>query len=176
MKLILKSILPILVIILTSLNIFAVDKAKLELASKAYDDNGKKLMSMINSGTVDEGKAATLVDEMISASVTTAKEYITFDTKSEKLLNQAIDSIPKMKTMSFTDLEKNYHDGAAFDSKITGINLKDEENEKYTDPVHCMVHPLLTLKAIKDKNLKSAKQELSEGMEQMTKLVGQLSK
>jgi hypothetical protein len=48
--------------------------------------------------------------------------------------------------------------------------MMDEANEKYTDPVHALVHPLMTLKAIEGnegKTLKEAKEELAEGLEQM---------
>lgn len=152
----------------------SADTTKVKTAAKEYADKGKALMTMINSGSVDEAKASTLVDEMVAAATTTAEEYIHFDKKSEKLLRATIDAIPKMKTSTFKEIEHNYHDGAAFDTNVTGIDLKKEENEKYTDPVHSIVHPFLTLKAIKDKNLKSAKEELSEGLEQMVKLVEQI--
>jgi hypothetical protein len=78
--------------------------------------------------------------------------------------------------MSFKDLTAQYHDGGAFDEKTVGMNLKDEANEKYSDPVHIAVHPLLTLKALEDKDVKAAKEELAEGLEQMEALVAELRK
>jgi uncharacterized protein YdiU (UPF0061 family) len=47
-----------------------------------------------------------------------------------------------------------------------GIDLSKEENEVHLDPVHTMVHPLMTLAAIKKGDMKAAKDELAEGLEQ----------
>ena len=146
---------------------FAQDKAKVKAAAESYKKDGKELLTMINSGKVDEAKADKLASNMIDQAVIAAKEYIAKDKKSEKLLNHIINSLSDIKGATFEALEKDWHDAGKLTKDKVGLDLKAEENEKYMDPVHSILHPAMTLRAIKDKNLKDAKDELTEGMEQM---------
>ncbi len=153
----------------------AFDKAKLSGYAKTYSDEGKALMTMINSGTIDDAKARKHTDAMVEAAIGAGREYMSKDPKSAQLLKFVHGKVPEMKKMSFNDTNTKFHDGAALDVKTVGMNLKDEENEKYSDPVHIVVHPILTMQALQDKNLKAAKEELAEGLEQIEALVKDLS-
>ncbi len=138
-------------------------------AKESYLKAGKELMAMINSGKIDETKAQTLVYTMVDDASAYAQDYAKKDKSSEKLVGLVVKEIPEMKKADFVTLEKQYHDAEKFPTTATGINLKDEKNEKYTDLFHPIVHPLMTLQALKSKNTKDAKEELSEGMEQIEK-------
>ncbi len=88
---------------------------------------------------------------------------------AKKMLNYVVAKRGDIEKASFSSLENDWHDGATI-KKETGFDMMDESNEKYTDPVHALVHPLMTLKAIdgsEGKTLKEAKEELAEGLEQM---------
>lgn len=138
-------------------------------AKESYGKAGKELMAMINSGKIDEAKAQTLAYTMVDDASAYAQDYAKKDKKSEKLVALVVKEIPNMKKATFVELEKQYHDAEKFPASATGVDLKDEANEKYTDLFHPVVHPLMTLAAIKSKNLKDAKEELAEGMEQIEK-------
>lgn len=155
-----------LIVLLTATTSFADVKK----ATEGYKNSGKTLMSMINSGKVDLPAAEKLVNEMVDHAKEVALGYSKADPKSEKLVKFVTDSIPKLKTATFDQLEKDWHDGGALKADVVGLDLKKEENEKYTDPVHCLVHPLMTLAALKTNDLKAAKEELAEGLEQMENL------
>ena len=155
------------ILIAASGTAFAQDKAKVKAAADSYKKDGKELLAMLNTGKVDEAKAEKLANNMMDQAVTAAKEYIAKDKKSEKLLNYIIAGLPEIKSASFETLEKDWHDAGKLTKDKVGLDLKAEENEKYMDPVHSILHPAMTLRAIKDKKLKEAKDELTEGMEQM---------
>jgi hypothetical protein len=138
-------------------------------AKASYIKAGKELMAMINSGKIDEAKAQTLAFTMVDEASAYAQDYAKKDKSSEKLVGLVVKEIPEMKKADFTTLEKQYHDAEKFPTAATGIDLKDEKNEKYTDLFHPIVHPLMTLQALKAKNIKDAKEELSEGIEQIEK-------
>lgn len=167
-----KSMILSLMILLT--NSFA--SADAMKAAETYKNAGKGLMSMINSGKVDPAAAEKAIYEMVDAAKVVAEGYAKADPKASKLVKYVTENIPKLKTLSFEQLEKDWHDGAALKPDLIGLDLKKEENEKYTDPVHCLVHPLMTLAALKKNDLKGAKEELAEGLEQMESIKSVIGK
>lgn len=146
---------------------FAQDKAAVKAAAAKYSADGKALLTMINSGKVDQAKAKSLAYSMADQAVLAAKEYIKKDPKSEKLLTFVIGSLDKLKGMTFVQLEKDWHDAATLTKDKVGLDLKDEKNEKYMDPLHSILHPIMTAVAIAANDLPGAKDELTEGLEQM---------
>lgn len=164
----------ICIILTSSLSAFAVDKAKVKAAAEKYLNQGKELMAMINSGKIDAAKAEKLSMEMADVAAGLLPEYISFDPKSEKLMKLVESELPKIKKANFQSLQDDYHDGGKLPASATGIDLKKVANEKYTDPIHTIVHPLMTNDLLKSNNAKKAKEELSEGMDQMKELAEQL--
>jgi hypothetical protein len=97
----------------------------------------------------------------------------------KKLVDTVVAAIPEMRKLSFAEIESEWHDLKHFDKpgNAVGIDLKAEENEHFTDPVHTIVHPLLVLKAAEDQaakpsaeNLQNIKEEMEEGIEQAEKM------
>ncbi len=142
-----------------------------DTAAKDYAAAGSDLMNLINTKDKDiKTKAPVLVKKMTDAA-TKVIELIAAKEKdpAKKMLSYVITKKSDIEKASFSSLEKDWHDGATV-KKDTGFDMMDEANEKYTDPVHALVHPLMTLKAIEGnegKTLKEAKEELAEGLEQM---------
>jgi hypothetical protein len=143
--------------------------ADIKAAVAGYKARGAELMTMINSGKVDAAKAEKLVDEIAGFAKTIAEDFAKKDPKATKLVKFIIDATPNYKKMSAEAIEKDYHDGKKIDPKVVGLDITKEENEKYTDPIHCYLHPFMTLAAIKANDLKTAKEELNEGIEQAAK-------
>ncbi len=153
--------------LLISLTVFSFTaSAQVPAAQKKYETSGKALMSMINSGKVDASQAEKLVKEMVAEGKVMAEAYGKKEASAGELMAFVVANIGKMEAATFDDLQKNWHDGGAFIEKEVGLNVKKEENEKHLDPVHVIVHPMMTLRAIKDGNLQAAKEELAEGLEQ----------
>ena len=83
-------------------------------------------------------------------------------------------ALGSMSTLSFATIETDWHDAAFFTKNNKGVDLQDEDNEHYLDPIHTIVHPVMVLVAArgfaKDGNadsLKAMKAEMQEGMEQV---------
>ena len=140
--------------------------ADVKAAVAGYKAKGAELMGMINTGKVDTARAEKIVNEIAVHAKVIAENYAKKDPKAAKLIKFIIDNTPNYLKMSADAIEKDYHDGGKIDAKVVGIDIKLEENEKYTDPVHCYLHPFMTLAAIKANDLKVAKEELTEGVEQ----------
>lgn len=142
------------------------DKAAATAAHKKYDAAGKALMAMINSGKVDETRAQELANTMVTEGQVLVSAYSKKHPTTQKLMDYVIANIPTMKSASLEKLEKDWHDAEALTVSLVGLDLKKEENEAHLDPVHVLVHPLITVAAIKQKDLKKAKEEVAEALEQ----------
>jgi hypothetical protein len=166
-----------LVILMTSLllSVSAFADANLETAKNNYLASGKKVLEQINSKTVDMKTAGPLIEDLIKNAQVVIKIYSTKYPESKKLLDFLIANTDKMKASTFDVLQKDWHDAAALTKDKVGLDLKSEANEKYLDPCHILVHPIMTLVALKNNKLDDAKEELTEGMEQISGTASQLS-
>lgn len=164
----------------------AADKAEVESHYKSYHDAGKAVVEMALTKKVDAAEVEKKVNTMLTAATWVAGEYAKAHPKGEKFLKVVTDNIEAMRKLSYKELEHEWHDLNHFTksgSSDLGIDVKAEENEHFTDPVHSIVHPLLVLKAAqafatsKDEGqLKSIKEEMEEGLEQMEKCRSVLTK
>lgn len=136
-------------------------------AQASYEKQGRELLAAINSGKVDIEVAKKNVEGMVQSADTLFEAYAVKHPESKKLYEYMKTNLAKVKTASFEVLEKDYHDAGILTPKLVGVDLKSEEGEQYTDPLHTLLHPLMTLKAIEKNDLKSAKEELNEGLEQV---------
>ncbi len=179
----LKTLLATFIVAATSA--FAADKAAIESHSLSYHAAGKAVVEMALTKKVDAAEVEKKVDTMLADAVWAAGEYAKAYPKGEKLLKVILSNVAAMKELSFKDLEHNWHDLHHFDAadKDIGLDLKAEDNEHFTDPIHSIVHPILVLKAAQayaiskgDADLKAIKEEMEEGLEQMEKMKGALLK
>jgi hypothetical protein len=163
----------------------AADKAEVNTRFQTYYKAGKAVVDMAISKKVDAAEVEKKVEVMLAEATWLAKEYGKAHPKGEKLLAAVVSNVDAMKKLSFKDLEHDWHDLHHFDkgTQDIGINPKAEENEHFTDPIHSIVHPLLVLKAAQayatsksDDDLKSIKEEMEEGLEQIEKVKDALSK
>ena len=155
-------------------NISLVSANEAQKAADAYLAAGKKILEQINSNKADATSAEALIEEMTVQSLKVIDIYITKNPASKQLLTYLKNNVPKMKTESFSNLEKDWHDAGKLTKDVVGMDLKDEDNEKYLDPCHILIHPMMVRAALKTKDLASAKEELTEGMEQMSLSVNQV--
>jgi hypothetical protein len=161
-----------------ALNVHSADKATLEAHAASYHRAGKSVVEMALTKKVDAAEVEKKVQTMVADALWFVGEYSKAFPKGEKLLKVITDNADAMKKLSFKDLEHEWHDLGHFEKadKDIGLDLKAEENEHFTDPIHSLVHPLLVLKAAQDyassksdAALKSIKEEMEEGLEQMEK-------
>jgi hypothetical protein len=141
--------------------------ADVKTAQTSYEKHGRELLASINSGKVDIATAKKNVESMVDSANVLFEAYATKYPEAKKLYDYMKSNLTQVKAASFEVLEKDYHDGGALTPKLVGVDLKSEDGEKYTDPLHTLLHPLMTLKAIEKNDLKSAKEELNEGLEQV---------
>lgn len=143
---------------------------------KSYKANGKIVMDAIVAKKVDAAALKKPLEAMADDAASLATEYGKKKPDGAKLLKMVVDALPKLKGLSFDELEKEWHDLGYFSKPANnpGIDLKKESNEHFTDPIHCIVHPIMTLRAAEafaksksDKDLQTMKEELSEGLEQV---------
>jgi hypothetical protein len=88
-----------------------------------------------------------------------------------------------MKDMTFEVIEKQWHDLGYFKEHKPTIDLANEDNEHFTDPLHAMIHPMMVLRAAityqtskSEDDLKAMKEEMDEGLEQVIKTAKIISK
>lgn len=141
--------------------------ADIKAAQQAYEKQGRDLLAAINSGKVDIQAARKNVEGMVQSADILFEAYAAKHPESKKLYEYMKANLPKVKAASFDVLEKDYHDAGILTPALVGVDLKSEDGEKYTDPLHTLLHPLMTLKALEKNDLKSAKEELNEGLEQV---------
>lgn len=161
-----------------ALSLHAADKAAIEAHALSYHTAGKAVVEMALTKKVDAAEVDKKVQIMVADAVWFNTEYAKAFPKGEKLLKVIADHVEAMRKLSYKELEHEWHDMHHFDKadKDIGLDVKAEENEHFTDPIHSIVHPLLVLKAAQDyssskseESLKSVKEEMEEGMEQMEK-------
>lgn len=155
------------------------DKAVLNQQVLSYHAEGKAVVEMAITKKVDVAAVEKRVSVMLSNAVWTATEYGKSFPKGQKLLAAVTSNLEQMKKLNFKELEHEWHDLNHFSKPGAGdlgLDLKAEENEHFTDPIHSIVHPLLVLKAAQDyqtsrneEHLKAIKEEMEEGLEQMEK-------
>ena len=172
------SLLKLCAILGLAFNVHGADKAALEAHALAYHTAGKAVVEMALTKKIDPAEVDKKVQTMVTEALWFNTEYAKAFPQGEKLLKVIVDNVEAMKKLSFKDLEHEWHDMHHFDKaeKEIGLDVKAEANEHYTDPIHSIVHPLLVLKAAQDyaankgdAALKSVKEEMEEGLEQMEK-------
>ncbi len=146
---------------------------------REYSTLGRSVLEMAQTKKVDAAEVRKKVDRMLEIGVLLAKDYAVHFPAGKKLVDTVVAAIPEMRKLSFAEIESEWHDLKHFDKpgNAVGIDLKAEENEHFTDPVHTIVHPLLVLKAAEDQaakpsaeNLQNIKEEMEEGIEQAEKM------
>jgi len=163
----------------------AADKAQIESHYRSYHTAGKAVVEMALSKQVDAGAVEKQVNVMLADAIWFAHEYAKAHPEGAKLLKTVTDQVDAMRKLSFKELEHEWHDLGYFTSggHDAGLDIKAEDNEHFTDPIHTIVHPLLVLKAAqaystghKDEDLKAMKAEMEEGLEQAEKQLIALTK
>jgi hypothetical protein len=156
----------------------APDKAQVEAHYKSYHAAGKAVVEMAITQKVDPAEVAKKVDIMIADALWLAGQYAKAHPKGAKLIGTYIENIATLRTLSYHDLETEWHDLGYFakPGREAGLDIKAEENEHFTDPLHTLVHPLMVLRAAqsyaagkKPDDLKAMKTEMEEGLEQAEK-------
>ena len=162
---------------------FATEKAELEKRVQNYVKAGKEVVEMAVAKKLDIAVAEKDLKACVEEAKWFCAEYAKAFPKGEKLLKTVVDNEPAMEKLAFKELESEWHDGGYFTKHDVGVNLKEEENEHFTDPIHSLVHPLLVLRAAhdygtskSDEDLKKIKEEMEEGIEQAEKLKAALEK
>lgn len=158
-------------------------------ANKAYQTAGRAVIDQVNAKKVDPTAVAALVLEMERQAIPAARAYAAKHPAGTRLIETtiamaatsndkgAITGLGAMKDLSFADIGSQWHDLGHFTKVDVGINVKDEANEHFTDPLHSIIHPIMVLRAAMDfaaskdqASLDHMKAEMDEGMEQMEKL------
>ncbi len=149
-----------------------------------YHKEAKAVTDMVISKNVDLALLTPKIDVLLSEAVALAGAYAKAHPAGEKLLKTVIAQVPAMRKLTFDELQTDWHDLGYFakPGNEPGLDLKDEDNEHFTDPIHAIVHPLLVLKAAqayatdkKEEHLQVMKEEMQEGLEQADKLVAKLA-
>lgn len=150
----------------------------LEQVRDDYLKNGQEIVDMVNADSIDLAKVKAHVIQLTRDSVVLAQAYIVKHPEGAVLLQEAINSaailegsrfirLGPMSEQSFTHLENHWHDLGYVTGKDFGIDMDDEDNEHFTDPLHVMIHPFMVLQAAKDGDKDAMKAEMEEGMEQI---------
>lgn len=161
----------------------------------AYVKAGRAVVDLVNAKTIDAAKITALVLTMEQQAVPLANAYAKKFPAGKGLIDTVIAQVAvvdgsgvmtgfgPMKDMSFEVIEKQWHDLGYFKVNKPSIALDDEDNEHFSDPLHTMIHPMMVLRAAldyqtskSDESLKAMKEEMEEGLEQVEKTVGVLSK
>ena len=121
----------------------AADKAQVEAHYQSYYTAGKAVVEMAISRKVDAAEVAKRVDIMVADALWLAGEYAKIHPKGAKLLQTVTSNVDAMRQLSFDNLEHEWHDLGYFakPGNDVGLDLKAEENEHFTDPIHTLVHP-----------------------------------
>lgn len=161
----------------------------------AYVKAGRAVVDLVNAKTIDAAKITALVLTMEQQAVPLAHAYAKKFPAGKGLIdtviaqvaavdgNGAVTGFGPMKDMTFEVIEKQWHDLGHFKTNKPSVDLDDEDNEHFSDPLHTMIHPIMVLRAAldyqtskSDEDLKAMKEEMEEGLEQVEKTVGALSK
>jgi hypothetical protein len=173
------ALLPVLAL----LSAHAAPSPELSAHAARYHTAGKAVLELIITKQVTVPAVATQVDVLLTEGIALTEAYAKANPTGEKLLRAVITEVPALKKLSFDALQTDWHDLGHFakPGNSAGIDLQDEDNEHFTDPIHAIVHPLLVLKAAeayaadaKPEHLKTMKEEMEEGLEQADKLLARL--
>ncbi len=166
-------------LMISALTLHAASKADVDAKYNSDHAAGKAVLEMALTKKIDAAEVEKKVNAMVADASWIATEYGKAHPKGEKFMKVITDNIDAMRKLSYKDLEHEWHDLNYFTksgSNDLGIDVKSEDNEHFTDPLHAVVHPLLVLKAAQayvtyksDDELKSIKEEMEEGLEQMEK-------
>lgn len=166
-----------------TLNSTAADPAAVTSHQASYHAAGKAVVEMVINKKVDAAEVAKKVEIMTADAVWFANEYAAANPTGAKLLKTVTDNVETIKKQSFAEIEKQWHDLGYFEGKDVGLDIKAEDNEHFTDPIHTLVHPLMVLKAAQtyatsksEDDLKAMKEEMEEGLEQCEKMASALNK
>lgn len=171
--------------ILCCLSVLATDKSELEARCAHYHQNGKAIVEMALLKKVNAADVEKRVGELVTDAVWMGNEYAKTFPAGAKIIKAVIDNVENIKKLPYEEIEKEWHDLGHFSKpgNDPGIDMKNEDNEHFTDPLHAIIHPLMVLKAAQnyakskdEKELKQIKEEMEEGMEQEGKLKAKLSK
>ncbi len=156
-----------------------------------YKSAGQAIVDMVNSQSVSVDQIEAKVLDLTKASVELANLYKQAHPDGTQLLdvvitqvanvdNGAVTGVGPMVELSFDEIEGQWHDLGYFESNDSGVDLEDEDNEHFTDPLHVMIHPIMVLRAAKDfsasnspEDLNAMKSEMEEGLEQVA-IVGDM--
>jgi hypothetical protein len=155
-------------------------------AVKSYTEAGQRIIDMVNSGNVDVAAVEKDVIVTLQAGVDLAHAYAAKHPEGKAVLDKTIETaavvgadgkvngIGPMGGMPFSEIEADWHDVGYFTKNNMGVDLTSEDNEHYTDPMHVIIHPVMTYAAAKDfkngggdESLKAMKAEMQEGIEQV---------
>ena len=158
---------------------------------KQYQTTGASIVDMVNSQSVSVDEIEKKVVDLTRISVDLTNRYKQIHPDGAKLLditiehvaaldNGSVVGVGPMADLTFDEIEGQWHDLGYFESNDVGVDLEDEDNEHYTDPMHVMIHPIMVLRAAKDyatsnspDDLNAMKAEMEEGIEQVA-LVGEV--
>ena len=152
---------------------------------KEYSVAGRALIEMAQAKKVDMATVTAKVDRLVELATLLAKDYAVRFPAGKKLIETVVAAVPEMRKLPFSEIESEWHDLKHFDKpgNNPGLDLKAEENEHFTDPLHAIIHPLLVLKAAESyaakadpEPLRQMKEEMEEGIEQAEKIRTVLSR
>ena len=159
--------------------------ASVQESTEDYIKTGKEIVDMVNSGSIDVSGVESRVLSLTKNSVALAQAYIKKYPQGEALLSEVMNHVAivengtvkglgPMVNDSFARMEEHWHDLGFMEGKDFGVDMEDEDNEHFTDPLHVMIHPLMVLRAAKDGNKDAMKSEMEEGMEQIEITAGEI--
>lgn len=179
-------LLPLLsAVLLLGFRLHAAAPPETDARVKEYSVAGRSLVEMAQSKKIDLPAVNTKVDRLVELATLLAKDYAVRFPAGKKLIETVIAAVPEMRKLSFSEIESEWHDLKHFEKpgNNPGIDLKAEDNEHFTDPLHAIIHPLLVLKAAESyaakpgpEPLRQIKEEMEEGIEQAEKLRTVLSR
>lgn len=149
-------------------------------APGSYAGAGQTVLEMVLARKVDAAQAKQQLETMRAAAVDLCKQYAKAHPAGAKLIETVLAQEAAMSALSAEDLEHQWHDLDALAGVDVGIDLSDEDNEHFTDPIHALVHVLLVGKQVEAAASGSAeaidamKEDLSEGLEQFARAQGKL--
>lgn len=129
-----------------------------ENATNDYLKTGQEIVDMVNAGSIDVAGVESRVVSLTKNSVALALAYIEKHPEGEALLTEIISQVAimnggqvtglgPMTNDSFDRMEKHWHDLGFLEGKDYGVDMEDEDNEHFTDPLQLMVHPIMVLSA-----------------------------
>lgn len=187
-----KNTITIILLLLIAIPV-AVAKTTAEL-EKDYLNQGQIIIDMVNARSVNSSEVEDLVTKLTQISVVLSQQYMKKFPEGKKLLELAIKEVAAMNgntvsglgpmvRLPFKQIEDEWHDLGFVESNDVGIDMEDEDNEHFTDPLHVMVHPIMVLRAARDydksrsaTDLNAMKSEMEEGMEQVILLINKLGR